>query len=57
MSSRKSKGKKKRLIASRKEAKSAPRWVDIKKYGIKRSLTRAVKRRKSRHWRRGDTGE
>lgn len=57
MASNKSRGKKKRLIASNKEAKSAPRWADIKKYGMKRSLTRAIKRRKSRHWRRDDTGE
>lgn len=38
-------------------AKSAPRWVDLKKFGMKRSLTRAVKRQKSRHWRRDDTDE
>jgi len=57
MGSRKSSGKKNRLIAENKRSKSAPRWVDIKKYGIKRSLTRAVKRRRDRHWRRDDTGE
>ncbi|MDY6777095.1 MAG: hypothetical protein SVU32_00390 [Candidatus Nanohaloarchaea archaeon] len=57
MGSRKSKSKKKRLIAANNEAKSAPRWVDIKKYGMKRSLTRSVKRRKSRHWRRDETEE
>lgn len=57
MSSRKSSGKKKRLKKKENEAKSAPRWVDLKKFGMKRSLTRAVKRRKSRHWRRDDTGE
>ncbi|MDY6769216.1 MAG: 50S ribosomal protein L39e [Candidatus Nanohaloarchaea archaeon] len=57
MGSRKSSGKKKRLKKAEKTAQSAPRWVDLKKFGLKRSLTRAVKRRKSRHWRRGDTGE
>jgi len=57
MASRKSSGKKKRLNKAEKTAKSAPRWVDLKKYGLKRSLTRAVKRRKSRHWRRDDTDE
>ncbi len=57
MSSRKSRGTKKRLNKANKEAKSAPRWVDLKKYGMKRSLTRSVKRRRSRHWRRDDTDE
>lgn len=57
MSSRKSGGKKKRLKAAEDSAKSAPRWVDLKKFGLKRSLTRAVKRRKDRHWRRDDTEE
>lgn len=57
MGSRKSGGKKKRLKKAENSAKSAPRWVDLKKYGLKRSLTRAVKRRKSRHWRRDDTDE
>lgn len=54
MSSRKSSGKKKRLASAEKSAQSAPRWVDLKKFGMKRSLTRAVKRRKDRHWRRDD---
>ncbi len=57
MGSRKSRGKKKRLNKANKEAKSAPRWVDMKVYGMKRSLTRSVKRRSSRHWRRDDTDE
>ena len=57
MSARKSRGKKKRLKKAENEAQSAPRWVDIKKYGVKRSLTRSVKRRKSRHWRRDDLDE
>lgn len=57
MSSRKSRGLKKRLKQAENEAKSAPRWVDLKKYGLKRSLTRAVKRQKSRHWRRNDLDE
>ncbi len=57
MSSRKSSGTKKRLKKAGNSAKSAPRWVDLKKFGLKRSLTRAVKRRRSRHWRRDDTDE
>ncbi|MDY6789248.1 MAG: 50S ribosomal protein L39e [Candidatus Nanohaloarchaea archaeon] len=57
MGSNKSKSKKKRLAKANKSAKSAPRWVDLKKFGLKRSLTRSVKRRRSRHWRRNDTDE
>jgi ribosomal protein L39E len=54
---KKSLGRKLRLIKAEKEAKSAPRWVDIKKYGLKRSITRSVKRFRSRNWRRDDLGE
>lgn len=57
MSTRKSRAKKKRLKKAEETANSAPRWVDLKKFGMKRSLTRSVKRRKDRHWRRDDTGE
>lgn len=57
MGSRKNKGKKKRLIKAEKSAKSAPRWVDLKKFGLKRSITRSVKRMKDRHWRRDDIDE
>ncbi len=57
MGSRKSRGKKKRLQKEKNRSKSAPRWVDLKKFGMKRSLTRAVKRRSDRHWRRDDTDE
>ncbi len=57
MAARKNLGKKKRLIRSYKTAKSAPRWTDLKKYGLKRAMTRATKRFRSRHWRRNDTGE
>jgi len=57
MAARKNLGKKKRLISGARSAKSAPRWIDLKKFGIKRSMSRSTKRFKSRHWRRGDTGE
>ena len=57
MASNKGRGKKKRLSAANSRAKSAPRWVDIKTFGLKRAMTRNIKGRKSRHWRRGDTGE
>lgn len=32
--------------------KSAPRWVDIKKYGLKRARTRRVRVDKVKRWRR-----
>ncbi len=57
MSSRKGRGKKKRLTAANNRARSAPRWVDIKKFGLKRAMTRNVKGIRSRHWRSGDTDE
>lgn len=57
MGARKSRGLKKRLNKAKDTAKSAPRWVDLKKYGMKRSVTRSVKRRRSRHWRRDDLDE
>ena len=57
MASRKGRGKKKRLIAANHRARSAPRWIDIKKYGLKRAMTRNVKGIRSRHWRSGDTDE
>ncbi|MFB6143887.1 MAG: 50S ribosomal protein L39e [Candidatus Nanohaloarchaea archaeon] len=57
MSSNKSKGKKKRLAKANKTAKSAPRWVSIKAYGIDKARKKSIKPRKSRHWRRNDTDE
>ncbi len=43
-------GKKVKLIAIRK--RNAPRWADIKKYGLKRARTRRI-RIPIKHWRRG----
>lgn len=57
MGSNKSRGKKKRLGKRNSEAKTAPRWVDLKKFGIGQARRRSVKRRRSRHWRRSDTDE
>jgi len=50
MSSRKPTGKKIKLIGARK--KRAPRWCDIKKFGLKRARTRRI-RATTKHWRRG----
>ncbi|MFB6209433.1 MAG: 50S ribosomal protein L39e [Candidatus Nanohaloarchaea archaeon] len=57
MSSNKSKGKKKRLAKAAKTAKSAPRWVSLKAYGLGKARKKSIKPRKSRHWRRDDTEE
>jgi len=50
MARNKSLGKKIKLI-SRGKKRSAPRWADIKKYGLKRARTRRVRVRTKR-WRR-----
>ena len=48
MSSRKSYGKKIKLIASKKRI--APRWADIKKFSLKRARTRRI-RVYTKNWR------
>jgi len=50
MSSIKKYGKKIKLIAARR--KRAPRWCDIKKFGLKRARVRRI-RSETKHWRRG----
>ncbi|WEL19412.1 50S ribosomal protein L39e [Candidatus Nanohalococcus occultus] len=57
MSSNKSKAKKIRLAKAKKTAKSAPRWVSIKAFGMDKARKKTIKPRKSRHWRRNDTDE
>lgn len=57
MSSNKSKGKKKRLAKASKSAKSAPRWVSLKAFGLDKASKNSIKPRKSRHWRRNDLDE
>lgn len=57
MSSNKSKGKKKRLAKAAKTAKSAPRWVSLKVFGLDRASKKSIKPRKDRHWRRNDLDE
>ncbi|MFH1420464.1 MAG: hypothetical protein ABIG30_00690 [Candidatus Aenigmatarchaeota archaeon] len=43
-------GEKKKLIAARKQ--SAPRWADIRKFGLKRARSRRILVR-VKHWREG----
>jgi len=50
MASNKTLGKKVKLI-SRGKKRSAPRWADIKKFGLKRARTRRIRSR-VRRWRR-----
>lgn len=57
MSSNKSKAKKKRLAKAYNTAKSAPRWISLKAFGIDKARKKSIKPRKDRHWRRDDTDE
>ncbi len=50
MSRNKTSGKKARLI-SRGKRSPAPRWADIKKFGLKRARTRRIRVR-TKQWRR-----
>ena len=50
MSRNKKLGKKKRLIAISKR-RSAPRWADIRKFGLKRARTRRI-RVSTKDWRK-----
>ena len=50
MASRKGLGKKLKLIFVR--GKNAPRWVDIKKFSLKKARTRRIQSWK-KNWRRG----
>ena len=48
----KSYGRKKRYIKYARKHSPAPRWLDIKVFGLGRAITRSVKRFKSRMWRK-----
>ena len=43
---------KKIKLASIKKVRSAPRWVDIKKFGLKRARTRRISISNVKKWRR-----
>jgi len=51
MGRNKESGKKKKLTA-RARKRPAPRWTDIKKFGLKRARTRRIRVR-VKHWREG----
>lgn len=51
MSRNKLLAKKLKLISSSKR-RSAPRWADIKKFGLKRARTRRIRSSSRRNWRR-----
>jgi ribosomal protein L39E len=57
MSKNKSKGKKKRLAKANKSAKSAPRWVSLKAFGLDRARKKSIKPQADRNWRRNDLDE
>lgn len=57
MSSNKSKAKKKRLAKADRTAKSAPRWISLKAFGLDKARNKSIKPRRSRHWRRDDLDE
>jgi len=48
----KSYGGKKRLIAAAKTHAPAPRWIDLKIFGLGKAMRRSIKRFRSKHWRR-----
>lgn len=51
MASDKPSGRKKRLAAAG-QVRSAPRWADIRKYGLKRARSRRISVDGIRNWRR-----
>ncbi|MEA3229897.1 MAG: hypothetical protein U9P44_03200 [archaeon] len=52
MSKHKTFAKKMKMLTSKVDIKAAPRWIDLKVYGMQRAKFKAVKRFKSRSWRR-----
>ena len=52
MSRHKTLTKKIKLAVAKSKAAPAPRWIDLKVYGIGKARFRSVKRFASRHWRK-----
>jgi len=50
--SRKSYGRKVKISKAKFSRKPAPRWVDLRVFGLKRARFKSVKRFASRHWRK-----
>ncbi len=57
MSSNKTKAKKKRLAKANRTAKSAPRWVSLRAFGLDKARKKTIKPRRDRHWRRSNLDE
>lgn len=53
MSTKKTHGKKLKLAKADRVASPAPRWIDLKIYGLKQARFRALKRFRSRTWKKG----
>ena len=45
-------GRKVKLAKAKITSKAAPRWLDLKVYGLTRARYKSLKRFASRHWRR-----
>lgn len=48
----KTKGRKLKLAKAARTSSPVPRWVDIRVFGMGKARFRAVRRFKSRHWKR-----
>ncbi len=44
---------KKIFLIRRSKIRNAPRWADIKKFGLKRARNRRIRIDKTKNWRRG----
>ncbi len=52
--SRKTFIKKMKMLTNMSSVKAAPRWIDLKVFGLQRARYKSVKRFRSRKWRRGN---
>ncbi|MCK4808933.1 MAG: hypothetical protein KAJ20_02880 [Candidatus Aenigmarchaeota archaeon] len=52
MSKHKTFSKKIKMLTEKAVAKAAPRWIDLKVFGLQRARHKTVKRFRSRSWRR-----
>ncbi|MCK5290079.1 MAG: hypothetical protein KAJ56_03960 [Candidatus Aenigmarchaeota archaeon] len=52
MSKHKTFSKKIKMLTEKAVSKAAPRWIDLKVFGLQRARHKAVKRFGSRNWRR-----
>lgn len=54
MSKQKTFVKKMKMLTEKAIGKAAPRWIDLKVYGLQRARHKTVKRFRSRSWRRSN---